>query len=86
MSEGNGDYVLRRLKENVHTRRIPVIVLTGQRGKALERRMANLGASCFFNKPVVWEELWEEIQPASSSGCANRRERRRVPRVVIAPT
>ncbi|HEX3656722.1 MAG TPA: response regulator [Pirellulales bacterium] len=62
MSDGNGDYALRRLKESSYTRDIPVIVLTGLQGKAIERRMANLGATCFFNKPVAWEQLWGVLQ------------------------
>jgi DNA-binding response OmpR family regulator len=62
MSDGNGDYALRRLKESSYTRDIPVIVLTGLQGKAIERKMANLGATCFFNKPVAWEQLWGELQ------------------------
>ncbi|HEY5315725.1 MAG TPA: response regulator [Pirellulales bacterium] len=62
MSDGNGDYALRRLKENSYTRPIPVIVLTAQQGKALQRRMANLGANSFLNKPVVWGELWTELE------------------------
>lgn len=62
LPEGNGDYVLRRLKENPVTRGIPVIVLTGQRDRHLERQMYNLGAVSFMNKPYDWSELWEELQ------------------------
>ncbi|MDZ4819494.1 MAG: response regulator [Planctomycetota bacterium] len=62
MPDGNGEYVLRRLKENPVTRDIPVIVLTGSRDRMLERNMYNLGAAKFFNKPVPWEELWAELK------------------------
>jgi CheY-like chemotaxis protein len=62
MPDGNGDYVLGRLKDNPVTRDIPVIVLTGRREKALERKMYAIGADCFMTKPYSWPELWGEIQ------------------------
>lgn len=62
LPEGNGDYVLRRLRENPVTKDIPVIVLTGRRDAQLERQMYSLGASCFLNKPYDWDELWRELQ------------------------
>jgi len=62
MASGNGEYTLRRLKENPLTAHVPVIMLTGRRDKALERRMYNLGATRFFSKPVEWPQLWEELR------------------------
>jgi CheY-like chemotaxis protein len=62
LPDGNGDYVLRRLKENPVTRDIPVISLTGKRDRQVERTMYSLGAAAFFNKPYVWSELWAELQ------------------------
>jgi CheY-like chemotaxis protein len=62
MPSGNGDFVLRRLKENLVTCDIPVIVLTGRRDKSIERTMYNLGAAAFLNKPYVWSQLWDELQ------------------------
>lgn len=61
LPEGNGDYVLRRLKENPVTRDIPVVVLTGRRDRHIERQMYNMGAACFMNKPYDWAELWREL-------------------------
>ena len=73
MPNGRGDYVLRRLKENPATQDIPVIVLTGRKDKALERTMLNLGATRYFTKPVVFDELVEElrlyIRPGVSAVC-----------------
>lgn len=63
MPQGRGDYVLRRLKESPATRDIPVIVLTGHTGHALERKMYNLGAHSFLNKPCSWETLWPILKP-----------------------
>jgi DNA-binding response OmpR family regulator len=62
MPDGNGDYDLRRLKENPVTKDIPVILLTGHRDRALERKMYNLGAVAYLTKPVDWEILWSELQ------------------------
>jgi CheY-like chemotaxis protein len=57
MPNGQGDYILGRLKENPATRHIPVIILTGVRDKWLERKMYGLGASGFLNKPVQFDAL-----------------------------
>jgi DNA-binding response OmpR family regulator len=63
MPDGNGEYILRRLKESPATEDIPVIVLTGTKDQDLARRMYNLGAARFLTKPVDWEDLWAELQP-----------------------
>ena len=63
MPDCNGEYILRRLKENPVTQDIPVIVLTGTKDQALARRMHNLGAARFLTKPVNWEVLWAELRP-----------------------
>ena len=62
MTGGNGEYALRRLKENPLTADVPVFVLTGRRDQALRRRLYNAGAAQFFNKPVEWLQLWEELR------------------------
>lgn len=61
LPEGNGDYVLRRLKETPATSNIPVIVLTGRREGYIERQMRGMGASAFFTKPFNWELLKEAL-------------------------
>jgi DNA-binding response OmpR family regulator len=61
LPEGNGEYVMRRLKENPVTKNIPVIVLTGRRDRHIERQMYNLGAASFLTKPYDWDELWDEL-------------------------
>jgi DNA-binding response OmpR family regulator len=63
MPDGDGEYLLRRLKESPVTEDIPVIVLTGRKDQALARRMYNLGATRFLTKPVDWDDLWEELRP-----------------------
>lgn len=61
LPEGNGDYVLRRLKESPATASIPVIVLTGRREGYIERQMNSLGADAFFTKPFNWELLKQKL-------------------------
>lgn len=57
LPQGNGDYVLRRLKESPATCDIPVIALTGRREACIERQMRGLGASEFLTKPLDWKRL-----------------------------
>ncbi|WP_425400089.1 response regulator [Aeoliella sp.] len=57
LPQGNGDYVIRRLKESPATGDIPVIVLTGRREANIERQMRGLGASEFLTKPLDWKRL-----------------------------
>jgi len=62
MPNGQGDYALGRLKDNPITRNIPVIMLTGKKDRFLERRILGLGAARFFNKPVDFKELLDELR------------------------
>lgn len=57
LPQGNGDYVIRRLKESSVTCEIPVIALTGRREASIERQMRGLGASEFLTKPLDWKRL-----------------------------
>lgn len=62
LPQGNGDYVLRRLKETPATCSIPVIVLTGRREASIERQMRALGADEFLTKPFDWPLLRKALQ------------------------
>ena len=62
LPNGQGDYVLARLKSNPITNRIPVIILTGMRDRHLQRRLLGMGAARFFNKPVDFAKLLEELK------------------------
>jgi CheY-like chemotaxis protein len=61
MPNGQGDYILDRLKRSPVTSHIPVIVITGVKDKVLERRMLAMGAAAFLNKPVAFERLRAEL-------------------------
>ncbi|MBI3469448.1 MAG: response regulator [Planctomycetes bacterium] len=75
LPNGQGDYVLRRLKENPVTKDIPVIVLTGNSNRSLERKMMNIGAARFLAKPLKFDELLEalsdymDVLPTSAMAC-----------------
>ncbi|MEX2091546.1 MAG: response regulator [Pirellulales bacterium] len=80
MPNGQGDYVLNRLKDNPVTRDIPVIMITGIKDKMLERRVMAMGAAGYFLKPVDFESLRERLaeyidalaQPAACLAAAER--------------
>ncbi len=57
MPDGNGEYVLRRLRESEATSSVPVIVITGMGNASLKRRMLSGGASAFLSKPATWEQI-----------------------------
>jgi response regulator RpfG family c-di-GMP phosphodiesterase len=61
MPNGQGDYVLDRLKANPVTRDIPVFILTGTKDKMLERRMMAMGAAGYFYKPVDFDSLRRDL-------------------------
>lgn len=52
MPNGNGEEVLRLLKQNPLTREIPAIVLSSRRDGALRRRLLDLGAVEYLTKPL----------------------------------
>jgi CheY-like chemotaxis protein len=61
LPEGDGAYVLRRLRETPGTERIPVIFLTGRPGSDLKRRLYGQGAAGYLTKPVSMEDLVREL-------------------------
>lgn len=62
MPNGQGDYVLRRLKETPVTRGIPVIILTGNKDDSVRRTLLSLGADAFLYKPPAFEQLLNELR------------------------
>ena len=62
MPKGQGTEILECLKRNPQTADIPVIILTGKRDPGLKREVQNLGAARFFNKPIPFDELLDEIR------------------------
>ena len=62
LPNGCGDHVLRQLKTNLATQRIPVIVISGSMDRALEYTLVNGGAVRFMRKPLDFEELMSELR------------------------
>jgi CheY-like chemotaxis protein len=61
MPDGEGSYLIGRLKSHPLTREIPVIVITGQRNPGILRDIRNLGADTYLMKPIVMSSLIEEL-------------------------
>jgi two-component system, cell cycle response regulator len=57
MPGGTGVEVLQRLRISTKTQHIPVIVITGEDGAAIESVVRDLGAADFLHKPVGQEQL-----------------------------
>jgi len=62
MPQGAGDDIIECLKNNVATRHIPIVVLSGMRDAGLKRRLERLGIEEFVTKPVAFSELRELIE------------------------
>jgi DNA-binding response OmpR family regulator len=62
LPQGQGDYVLRRLKENPVTADVPVIVITGNHSTAIRRQMFNLGADAYLTKPLNFADLFDVLE------------------------
>ncbi len=61
MPKGQGTEILECLKRNPQTAGIPVIILTGKSDPGLRKKLKKKGATQFFNKPIPFEELLDEI-------------------------
>ncbi|MDZ7615518.1 MAG: response regulator [Patescibacteria group bacterium] len=61
MPDGEGNYVLSRLKSHPLLEDIPVVFLTAESNPAVARQMLSLGAVGFLSKPVSWNDLFTEI-------------------------
>jgi CheY-like chemotaxis protein len=61
MPNGEGNYVLSKLKSNEQTKKIPVIILTIESHPGVRRQLLSVGAEAFLTKPVHWPELFAEM-------------------------
>lgn len=62
MPDGEGNYIIGRLKSHPLTQNIPVIVITGQDNPGMKRMMLSLGVAAYFGKPVPMKELLTELR------------------------
>ncbi len=58
----DGLEVLRRLRDQQHTRRIPVVMLTSSRQQEDLVRSYDLGANSFIRKPVDFDKFVEAVK------------------------
>ncbi len=61
MPAGGGISVLRKLKQSIHTKNIPVIITTGSASKDDEQEALRLGIKEYIRKPYSPEELLGKI-------------------------
>jgi CheY-like chemotaxis protein len=61
MPNGDGSYVLSKLKDNEHTKKIPIIILTVETHPGVRRQMLSVGAEAFLTKPMRWPDLFAEM-------------------------
>lgn len=62
MPQGEGDYLVKCLRNNATQCHVPIIMFTGQRDPTLEGRMRRLGIQEFITKPTRFAELKEAIE------------------------
>jgi CheY-like chemotaxis protein len=58
MPGGDGTYTLVKIKENPHTKGVPVVVLTVEKHPGMRRQMFSIGADAYLTKPIDWPELF----------------------------
>jgi CheY-like chemotaxis protein len=62
MPMGDGSIIIECLKRNAKTAAIPIIVLTAKRESGLRRHLKKIGANSFLNKPILFNDLLEELR------------------------
>jgi len=62
MPEGEGHYILSRLRSHPLTDKVPVLVLTGINTPHIRRKMFGMGVDGFLTKPIDFDSLLHHIQ------------------------
>jgi two-component system phosphate regulon response regulator PhoB len=62
MPGGTGVEALRKLKQSNKTKKIPVIVVTGNTDPAVEKQVMDLGAAAYVTKPIDPEALMAAVK------------------------
>ncbi|HTU24636.1 MAG TPA: response regulator [Pirellulales bacterium] len=62
MPDGEGNYILSRIRDHSLTKDTPVIVLTGKRDTAIKREMLAMGANAYLHKPIDFSQLFEHLR------------------------
>ena len=62
MPRGKGEEIIECLKGNTQTRHIPIVVLSGIRDSSIQKRVVDLGAECFMEKPTPFDEILAKVE------------------------
>ena len=74
---GGGISVLARLKTNLLTKTIPVLILTGVEDENIEKEALHLGAEGYLLKPTKPKEVIDMVQKLMAAHTASRCSERR---------
>ena len=59
---GGGFFVLENLKKSLHTKQIPVLILTANQEEGLQEKACKMGVAAYLNKPFEPEELLRQVK------------------------
>jgi CheY-like chemotaxis protein len=62
MPDGDGSYILGRIKSHPLTEDVPVIILTGQTNPGVKRAMMSMGVSAYLTKPLIFSDLLQALR------------------------
>jgi CheY-like chemotaxis protein len=62
MPRGGGEALLTSVKGNRDLEHVPVLILSAQRNKDIEKRAFQAGAELFLHKPIRQKDLLQEIE------------------------
>jgi DNA-binding response OmpR family regulator len=75
MPGGEGNHIVRRLKSHALTKDVPILILTCHKNPAVKRELLSLGVSAYLTKPLVLDQLLDELRavwPAQLSTAFDR--------------
>lgn len=61
MPEGEGNYIVGRLRSHPLTENTPILVLSGNSNPGVKRQMLSLGVDAYLVKPLAFEDLLERL-------------------------
>ncbi len=71
----SGMEILRQIRRNIHTRDLPVIILTGRSGRDDRSRAMATGADAFVTKPFALSDLLRQISALLAPSGPSRQDR-----------
>jgi|GEM_PF-3228260 DNA-binding response OmpR family regulator len=62
MPDGDGSYIVGRLRSHPLTEKVPIIMLTGQTNPGVKRSMLALGIGVYLTKPLKFDQLLRSLR------------------------